>query len=106
MDALLVILLGLLILGLLVWLKPWQRLGWRQPEEPFPPAWRSILAEWVHFYRKLSPEEQKRFEYEVQEFLLNYTISGVAVEVDETDRLLVAASAIIPIFAFPEWHYR
>lgn len=46
-----------------------------------------------------------RFEFKVQEFLLNTRITGINVTVDTTDKLLVASSAVIPIFEFPEWRY-
>lgn len=78
---------------------------WKTPTEPFPAEWRSILNEEVLFYHSLSGEEQKRFEYKVQEFLLNCRITGIKTEVDLRDKLLVASSAIIPIFGFDAWRY-
>jgi len=78
---------------------------WRKPIKPFPASWRKTLYENVIFYNNLETEEKKRFENKVQEFLINITISGVETEVNEYDRVLVAASAIIPIFAFPNWQY-
>lgn len=78
----------------------------KNPKKPFPNSWRIILVEKVLFYNNLSPSEKERFEYKIQEFLLNCRITGVKTEVTYTDRVLVAASAVIPIFAFPEWqHY-
>jgi len=82
-----------------------QRNTWKKPIKPFPASWRKTLYENVIFYNNLEPEEKKRFENKVQEFLINITISGVETEVNEYDRVLVAASAIIPIFAFPDWQY-
>ena len=79
--------------------------NWKQPTSKFPNSWRKILFENVSFYNKLSDEDKKLFEYKIQEFLLNIKITGVHIDVDETDRILVSASAIIPIFAFPEWQY-
>ncbi len=57
------------------------------------------------FYNSLSEEEQIRFEYKVQEFLLNCRITGIKTTVDKTDKVLVASSAVIPIFAFGDWKY-
>ena len=74
--------------------------------EEFPAAWRQILAERVAFYLSLTKKEKARFEKQVQVFLANTRITGVQTEVDDTTRLLVAASAIIPVFGFPEWEYR
>lgn len=78
---------------------------WKTPTEPFPAEWKQILKQNVLFYDSLSEEEQQRFEYKVQEFLLNCRITGVKTEVDLRDKLLVASSAIIPIFGFDSWRY-
>ncbi len=59
----------------------------------------------VAFYNSLTEEEKKKFEYKVQEFLLNCRITGIDTIVEETDRVLIASSAIIPIFAFDAWRY-
>jgi len=74
--------------------------------QPFPAAWRQILSERVAFYLALSKHEKQRFEKETQVFLANTRITGVQTEVDDTTRLLVAASALIPVFGFPGWEYR
>jgi len=78
---------------------------WKVPEEPFPTEWRIILNQEVSFYNSLSQEEKKRFEYKVQEFLLNCRITGIETSVDTIDKLLVASSAVIPIFEFNDWKY-
>ena len=72
---------------------------------PFPPSWRAILEEYVAFYRALSAEDQARFETEVQIFLHETRVTGIQTEVDDTTLVLVGASAIIPVFGFPEWEY-
>ena len=74
--------------------------------EDFPAAWRHILTERVAFYLSLTEQEKARFEKQVQVFLANTRITGVQTEVDDATRLLVAASALIPVFGFPEWEYR
>lgn len=81
------------------------RRKWILPQAPFPEGWRSILLEKVSFYVKLDKESKTLFESKIQEFLLNHKITGVEVAVNDTDRILIAASAIIPIFSFPEWRY-
>ena len=78
---------------------------WKKPTDAFPPAWRTILSKEVAFYNTLSKEEKKHFEFKLQEFLLNYRITGIQVDVDITDRLLIASSGVIPIFKFPKWRY-
>ncbi|MGH1335461.1 MAG: zinc-dependent peptidase [Aureispira sp.] len=72
---------------------------------PFPTQWRDILNYYVTFYRALNKEEQARFETEVQIFLHEKNITGIKTEIDDTTSLLVAASAVIPVFGFPEWEY-
>lgn len=78
---------------------------WQVPAEPISSHWKVILTLEVPFYRALSDEEQRWFEFEVQEFLLNCKITGIETKVDAIDRVLVASSAVIPIFAFREWKY-
>jgi len=78
---------------------------WIVPKEPFPTDWRIILSQEVSFCNSLSEEEKNRFEYKVQEFLLNCRITGIETNIDATDKVLVASSAIIPIFEFNDWKY-
>ncbi len=78
---------------------------WRLPKKEFSAEWRTILVQNVTFYNALTAEEKVRFEYKVQEFLLNCRITGIETEIDTQDKLLVAASAIIPIFQFKDWKY-
>jgi Mlc titration factor MtfA (ptsG expression regulator) len=73
--------------------------------QPFPTEWEAILQREVVFFRVLGPEEQKRFRRELQVFLGEKRITGIKVELDTTTRVLTAASAIIPIFGFPEWEW-
>lgn len=74
-------------------------------EQAFPKQWVSILNEKVLFYKKLDPVGQTMFEIRVQRFLHAKQITGVDTEIDDTIRLLVASSAIIPTFAFPTFNY-
>lgn len=78
---------------------------WKTPNTDFPEEWKQILSNHVAFYNALGNEQKTLFEYKTHEFLLNCAIIGVDTSVDTTDRLLVASSAIIPIFNFPEWRY-
>jgi Mlc titration factor MtfA (ptsG expression regulator) len=75
------------------------------PSKEFPTNWRKVLITKISYYNNLTTEEKPRFEYKIQEFLQNVRITGISTDVNDTDRLLVAASAIIPIFAFPAWQY-
>ena len=94
------------VIGVLIYsFKKLNNSTWKKPIKPFPASWRKTLFENVQFYNNLEAAEKLTFETKVQEFLLNINISGVETEVNEYDRVLVAASAIIPIFAFPNWQY-
>jgi len=73
--------------------------------EPFPPAWEAVLQQDVVFFRALDPDAQRRFRRDLQVFLGETRITGIKVEIDETTRVLAGASAIIPIFGFPEWEW-
>lgn len=65
-----------------------------------------ILAQLITFYQVLNEEDQTKFKERVLHFLSRVRITGVKTKVDDTDRVLIAASAIIPIFNFPGWEYR
>jgi MtfA peptidase len=71
----------------------------------FPEKWRIILNENVQFYQQLDQLEKNRFETGIIRFLTRVRITGVKIDVDITDKLLVASSAVIPVFGFRDWHY-
>jgi Mlc titration factor MtfA (ptsG expression regulator) len=73
--------------------------------QPFPAEWEAVLQAEVIFFRSLSPEEQVRFRRELQIFLGEKRITGIKTRVDTTTLVLAAASAVIPIFGFPEWEW-
>lgn len=79
--------------------------GWIEPTQAFNKEWRKILVKHVAFYNSLNKEEKKKFEYQVQEFLLNCRVTGVETTIDITDELFVASSAVIPVFGFDNWKY-
>ncbi len=72
---------------------------------PFPAAWEKVLQRDVVFFRALEPAEQIRFRRELQVFLGEKRVTGIGTQVDTTTRVLAGASAIIPIFGFPEWEW-
>ncbi len=71
----------------------------------FPVSWRSILDEKVIFYHNLPQDTKLRFEQDIIRFMKKVRITGVQTPIDITDKLLVASSAVIPVFGFPEWDY-
>ena len=72
---------------------------------PITELYRAMLAGYVPFYQQLNETKQKEFEERVQHFLAQVKITGVKTMVEDIDRVLIAASAVIPIFNFPGWEY-
>ena len=99
--------IGIIIISTLI-IYIWKRKdnnSWKKPTKPFSNEWKIILTENVTFYNALTKTEQTKFEYQIQEFLLNCRITGIKTTVNLTDKLLVASSAIIPVFGFDNWKY-
>ncbi|QEC68053.1 zinc-dependent peptidase [Panacibacter ginsenosidivorans] len=71
----------------------------------FPENYRQLLEDNVAFYRSLDDAGKIRFEEKIKAIFSYITISGVNTTIDDLDKLLVASSAVIPIFGFNEWRY-
>ncbi|MDB5135968.1 MAG: zinc-dependent peptidase [Mucilaginibacter sp.] len=69
-------------------------------------SYKTLLNEHVDYYQKLSDSDKARFETMIRNFLQYVRIEGVGIEVTELDRVLVAASGVIPIFGFHDWKYK
>jgi len=74
------------------------------PLPAFKEEWEELLESKVAYYDALSEPEQQRFHDRMREFFAKVTITGVDTELEELDRVLVAASGIIPTFGFPKWN--
>ncbi|MBI3357119.1 MAG: zinc-dependent peptidase [Nitrospirae bacterium] len=74
-------------------------------QQPFPDQWEQILHEHVAFFEALDDAGKARFRQLVQVFLDEVRITGIRTEADDTIRVLVAVSAVIPIFGFHDWEY-
>ena len=70
-----------------------------------PENYRELLNDYVKFYRQLDEEGKGKFEKRVEHFLSAVKITGVNAVVEDLDRLLIAAGAIIPVYAIPDWQY-
>lgn len=66
----------------------------------------TILKEEVSFYRNLDDAGKSRFEAMLTDFLNETSIEGVGTEITDLDKVLIASSAVIPIFGFPGWKYQ
>lgn len=73
--------------------------------KPFPKHWHEVLLKHVQFYKKRTAEEQLLFQKRMMLFLNEVVIEAVQFELEELDTILIAASAVIPVFGFKEWHY-
>lgn len=67
---------------------------------------KQLLGEHVDFYIRLDGAKKLVFEQKVANFLAAVKIDGVSFEVAQLDKLLVASSAVIPIFGFDDWQYK
>ena len=104
--AILMIILGVLaVLALFIALVMHQVQKRKVVIQPMPPAYRRILSDDVAFYNALDRSKQTEFENRMMHFLATTLITGVKTEVEEADKVYIAASAIIPIFGFPNWEY-
>lgn len=74
--------------------------------ERVPELLKKILEERVPFYQQLTRDKQTEFEERTAHFLTQVKITGVKTVVEDIDRVLIAASAIIPIFNFAGWEYK
>jgi MtfA peptidase len=70
-----------------------------------PENYRELLTDYVKFYQQLDEAGKLRFEERMEHFLSAVQITGVNAIVEDLDRLLIAAGAIIPIYGIPDWQY-
>ena len=73
--------------------------------QPTPPQWQAIFQERVAFFGRLTEDEKDRFCRMARIFLAEKPITPIRCEIDQTCRLLVAASAVIPVFSLPNFEY-
>jgi hypothetical protein len=88
------------------------RLLRRRPERrrrllalPFPDRWRRTLEERYDHYDRLPTPLRARFESDMRLFLAEKRITGVAVEVSDELRVLVAASAVTLSLGWPDYEW-
>jgi MtfA peptidase len=104
METIIILLIILAVITLLVFIF----LGQRRktiPVSPMKESHRQLLREQVEFYNQLEDNKKKEFEERIQHFLSQVRVTGVNTTVEDLDKILIAASAIIPIFGFPHWEY-
>jgi MtfA peptidase len=101
------VLIVLLVIGILMVLVAWLFRPRKKSSilSPLPGDYKDLLNENVAFYRRLDDTERINFENRVQHFLSTIRITGVKTTVEDIDKVLIGASAIIPIYAFTDWEY-
>jgi Mlc titration factor MtfA (ptsG expression regulator) len=71
-----------------------------------PENTEALLLANVAFYKELDEDKRQLFAARAKDFLADVAVKGIEVDITPADRILVAAGAIIPIFAFSDWKYR
>ena len=74
-------------------------------KKEFPEEWEKVLREYVEFYNGLDDEDRTKFKQKILLFLSEKKISGIETEIDDRVKLLIAASAVIPVFNLDDWEY-
>lgn len=70
-----------------------------------PEHYKELLQDYVPFYHNLHENDKKHFEERLEKFYAAVKITGVNAEVEDLDRVLTGAAAIIPVFNIPDWEY-
>ncbi|MBC7391632.1 MAG: zinc-dependent peptidase [Opitutaceae bacterium] len=107
-NTIAIVTLALFVIGWIIFLSSARRKKKKIKDklnEQFPGLYRTILENKVLFYRLLNETDKRLFEKRVQLFLATKKIEPVDTEIDDTVKLMVASSAIIPTFAFPQYNY-
>ena len=97
------IILAVIFFGLLYYIKKPKSTSEATPA--VTESYRDILLKEVDYYEQLPEDEKESFEKRVHMFLNEKKITGIDVEADEHTKVLVAASAVIPAFAFDDYNY-
>ncbi|HPE60056.1 MAG TPA: zinc-dependent peptidase [Thiolinea sp.] len=94
-DLSLLFLLAIILAGLAFILLPWYRLR-KALQQPFPEAWRRILARNFPVYRRMPTNLQLQLKKLIRHFLHEKTFIGCAGQaIDDEVRVTIAASACI-----------
>lgn len=95
--------IALVIVGGLIWLILRSKL--KKRISSIPELWDELLTENVQFYGRLTEKEKRKFKRRMLDFLNEVYVEGIEFELEEIDRVLIAASAVIPVFKFKNWGY-
>ena len=104
-DLLIILTLGVLFFLIRAFFLLAHSPKWKTPKNSYPESWDPLLEHHINYYKFLNPEEKIRFRQRMHIFLFNVKITGIKTYVTELDKIRIAASAIIPVFSFPDWEY-
>ena len=105
LEIVIVITSVIFIIAYVTWKRKKRKMQQQLEMQPFPELWREILLQKVLFYKRLNKNEKALFEKRIRLFIASKKIEGVDIEIDDSIRLMVASSAVIPTFAFPTYNY-
>jgi MtfA peptidase len=71
----------------------------------WPANYRDLLADYIRFYVNLDEAGKKTFEDKFEKFLSAVKITAAGAEVEDLDRVLIGAAAVIPVYFIPDWEY-
>jgi MtfA peptidase len=71
----------------------------------WPEDYRDTLNDYVSFYANLDEEGKKRFEDKFEKFLLATKVTGANANIEDLDRVLIGAAAVIPVYYINDWEY-
>ncbi len=76
-------------------------------KEPFalPENYAEYLLDYVPFYANLDETGKRQFEEKFEKFLSAVKITGANAEVEDLDRILIGAAAVIPVYFIRDWEY-
>lgn len=77
----------------------------RSETNALPQNYPELLNDYVKFYTALNEDEKKSFEKKFETFLLAVKITGANADVEDLDRVLIGAAAVIPVFYIRDWEY-
>lgn len=102
---LLYIAITIVVIALIAWVIFGKRGAQTPTYLPLDKASRKLLDVHVNYYHKLTKQQRKKFESRVAGFLSGVNIEGVGTDITALDRVLIASSAIIPVFGLGDWQY-
>lgn len=74
-------------------------------QQNFPIHYITLLEEEVPQYKQLSDQQKIQFHSRMMIFLSEVKIHGIKTDLEDRDKILVAASALLPVLSFQEFEY-